>query len=405
MARYRVFIKTFEFGDVYASDFTEISPDVLKLGSITQQLDNNEYDIGIFKNSTMNITLRNDHGKYSNVGEINTIFKFKRVDSILKITWDFRDTPLIAGFFTGNEVVGGEVTLFEGLLNDVSLSSKIDEQDIQFKVLGFESKFDATDVPFTSISNGDLLSVVIFKMLNQTEITTLVTVDQSNIVVGQDETIDDKSSLENKTVKEALKELLLGSNAVLFIRDNTIFVSARTESAELKFTFFGQAADDGIENTIDIQKFRDGLNRVRNFWTWADTTLVSQDPTSIDDNGLHKKEIDIKIITNTAKRQNFLDTNKDEFRNPKTELELMTDINYDTLELFLLDKVSIDYPTSFSSADSNVVPRWGAVIWNSFKYAIGQYALTIDSQDRFKILSRKIDTKKQMIIFGLRKVG
>jgi hypothetical protein len=407
VSRFRVYLKQFDEDGNYLADFTEITRDVSNLGSLSQQLDNTEYGIGVFRNSGFTLKMRNDEGLYSEADTLKSIFKFKRSDSIVKITWDFRDYDLITGFFyAGEEVLTEEVEIFRGLIADVSSSSDIKSQDVSFQVLGLETLLDREIVPFDDISDGDNISDILYVILNQAKITELLTVDALNISVGIDTAIDMKESLENKTVKEAISELLFLSNSVLRIESTTIYVSNRDESIDDKYSFYGQASNLGLENVINISKFRDGLNRTFNFWSWDETALFERDTSSIDIYGVMKNTIESELIdvSSTTKIQNILDDNRTVFAFPKTEFDLETPIRYETLALNLLDKVSIDYPTVYTPADNNPLPRYGVDVYEDPVYPFEQWSLNISSVDRFKIISKQINTQKSTIVFSLRKV-
>lgn len=409
MSRYRVYLKPYIGENVYADEFIDISDDVLSINEISQELDNTTYDIGIFKNSGFTLTLRNDHARFSDSSTSKSMFKYKRQDTIVKVTWDYNNSPLKCGFFScGNAVLGEEVTIFEGLLYETSGVSSIEDQKIQFRFSGYESLFDRISVPYSSITNGDFISDVFYTLLNQSGITSYLTVDAGNINPGLDFTIDDKTALENQTVKEALdsKSLLLTSNSVLYIQNNTIYISNRDANATLDYTFYGQASVVGIENIIGIKDYRDGLNKVFNYVKWPDTSQLASDADSIATYGVQSIEISTDVVSDssTSKIDSILEEIKDEFFFPKRELQLETPLDYGTIDLFLKDKVNIDYPTIYQSADDNPLPRWGLVTWGNFRWPIGQYSLTIDSADRFKIMGRKINTKDDTITFYLREV-
>lgn len=409
MGRLRVYLKTFDSTGAYDADFTEITDDVMSIGKVSQKLDNSEYDVGILRNSSMNLKIRNDQGTYSEAGARKSIFVFKRIDSIIKITWDGRLYPPKAGFFKAySGVLGGETEVFKGLLTEVSSVSNIQEQSIDFTIQGFESLFSRVSVPYGSISNGDNISDVIYACLNQSAITDLLTVSLSNITPDNDYVIDDKSDLENKTVEEALKSgLLLSSNSVLYIENDIVYVTDRDAySASVEYSFFGQASTSGIENIIDIKKYREGINRVFNFITWPETSLSSSDATSQETYGIRKKEVSTALIStgSTSKIQTVLDAVKTEFKDPKVEFEMTAPLNYGTVALKLRSRVDIDYPTIYRSADGNPIPRWGQVVWGSFQYPIGQWTLTIGTDKNFKVMGKSIDLLKETITFSLREI-
>jgi hypothetical protein len=409
MGRVRVYLKTFDPSGNYLSSYTDISRDVLKVSTIAQSLDNPEYDVGIFRNGSVKISVRNDHGRFGPAGGTKSMFYFKRADSLIKITWTSRENVWKCGFGRAYQPpIGEEVTVFEGLLSEVSSTSQIDDQKVDFQILGFESLLDRVVVPFADISDGDLISDIILACLDQPFITQYLTVDAANINPALDQAIDLKASLETKTVKEALESenLLLGSNSVLYIRDGVVYVSDREPSAELMHTFYGQASDNGRENITLIKDFRDGINRVFNYINWRDTALVAEDLVSESLYGTQKKEIDMTVISpsSTAKIDSILEDIRDEFKDPKTEFILQTPMDYETLELYLKDRVSVDYPTVQRSADGQPVPRWGQAVWNRFSWPYGQWSLTISASDRFKIMSREMDLDKEVISYQMRKI-
>ncbi len=408
MGRFRVYLKTFESAGVYQSEYTEISDDVLKLSNIKQNLDSSEYNVGVFRFASVKITLRNDVGKYLDSSSIRSIFPVKRQDSKIKVTFDENPKDLCVGFFYAGECgpLNDEVTIFEGLLTEITESSNIDEQEVSFDVLGFESIFDRVTVPYSSVGATDSISTVIETLLNQTEITDLLTVSGSNINPGLDQALDAKNDLENKTVKEALdsEELLLLSSSVLRIENGAVLVTSREPTSETLFNFYGQASSLGAENILDVKGFRYGINRVFNFWSWDDTSLTATEPTSISTYGVRKKELSSDLITDTTKRQNILDQNRDDFGTPKIELTLTTKLDNETLALKLLDKVDIDYPTVFVAESGETLPVWGQVKWGGFKWPLGKWSLTLNQLTKFKIVARQINVRDETISFELREV-
>lgn len=403
--RYRVYFKPFDDGGNYAEEYIEVTKDVISIGDITTKIDSSEYDVGVVKNSGVNLVLRNDQGTYSDPNNYTSMFRTKIKNTLVKITWDRSDKPLVCGFFTcGESILHYEQIIFEGVLNQVGSSIDISKQQIQFTALGFESLLDELETPFSDINNGDDMSEAILALIDQAPFNTLVTVDAANIDLGIDVTIDDKTTLEAKTVGENLKAMLLASNSVLYLKNNIVYVTAREASVALRYSFYGQGSIVGIENILNIPKYRDGLNRTFNYWVWTDTNLVQKNPTSIETYGVFKKEIGLDIITNNTKRTNILNANNLEFSTPKAELELLTPVNYETLNLNILDKVSIDYPTIYTPADNNPLPRYGAALYGVARYPFGQFTLTIDNNRRFKILGKKLGKRNDTITFTLREV-
>lgn len=406
MGRIRVYIKPFDDAGNYTS-FTEVTSDVDtgSISSIKREIDSTEYDAGVFKFSSISLRLANEHGKYSDVDTFQSIFRYKRTDSIVKITYDPNtdDTPL-CGQFIANDA---DVTVFEGLLNDEATTLNIRDQKIKFRVLGYESMFKRMATPYSSLSGGDNLEEIVLACIDQAPFNNLVTVSAGNISLATDLATDAIADLENTTVKEALDELLLLGNSVLYIEDNTVYVTDRSASASVEQIFYGQASNAGVEDIINLTGIREGANRVLNYWTWDGAANLSEDQTSSQFFGIKKKQVSSELITNTTKITTILDALRDEFKDAKQEMNLETPMTWTKLKLGMLDKIQVDYPTVVVAADeNNPVPIWGApnMIWGSFKWPEGQWSLTIPSDRDFKIIGITHNLKRDTITYKIREV-
>jgi hypothetical protein len=404
----KVFIKPFDVSGNY-KEFEDVTNyvDTTSISSIKRSIDSTEYDVGVIKLNNITMKLSNETGKFSDVDSIRSMFSYKRSDSIVKITWNPNDYDTQCGSIAaGNELLAndGGTTVFEGLLNDEATTQSISTQVIKFKILGYDSILKTLLVPYTSITNGDTIEEVILAICDQAPFNELITVSASNITVGSNVAIDDKSSMENKIALEQLNKLLLIGNAVLYIEDKIMYVSARQESATNQYTFYGQASNDGVENIESIESYRNGLNRVVNYWTWKDTPYFSSDTTSNDLYGYRNKEIEYDIITNGTSVQTILDNLKDEFAQPKIELDIKVKVKDDRLALKILDKVNIDYPTITFPGEGDVLPIYGVAVYGTDKYPFDEYSLTIDDTTFFKIIGISQDLKNERITYKLREV-
>ena len=406
MGRFKVYIKPFTTEGIYEDEWRDVTDDadLAGISTIKQSLDNNEYDVGIFKTSGLGLSLVNIDGRYSDVGVPGSIFNFRRSNSLVRITWEIMDHDVICGFFIcGNVALSDEVVAFEGFLDDTALKQDADAQDLKFKVLGKESIFTQVAVPYDDIADGDSIEELIFICLSQQVITDQLTVDLANIDCSANPFSNSVVDLENKTVMEALQELLRISNSVLYLINNVVYVSPRNASPTDKFTFFGQGSSVGNENIIDLTDYRTGLNRVYNFITWADSPLVKSDLTSIERNGLQKKQVGSKVITYEPSQELILENILLEFRNAKREMTIRAPIDYDTIALNVLDKVAVDYP-NISISDTGSIPLWDLATWDVAKFPYEVLPITIESGARFKILSKDIDTQNHEMVFLLREV-
>lgn len=411
----RVYIKPFQEDGTYASDFIEVTKYVLRLGAIKEDCDSLEYQLGVFRNSSVAITFNNRDGSFSDADALESMFTYKRADSIVKITWQEGTEDPICGFMSGEFVLSEEMELFEGLLNDDGLKEAADSETVDFKVLGYESLFARCEVPYTTLST-DVLNIhnvgwVLYTCLNQAPINELLVIDQANIVPATNLVVDSMASLEGKLVKDVLDELCLVSNSILYVKDGVVYVSARSPSGSVVKTFYGQAASAGIENIINVKDISSGINRCFNYFAWADTLLSQKDLTSIAKNLLRQKEVSSALFTNDTKRGTMLENLLVEFKDPKKEFELTTRLDSETAALRLLDRVSVDYPTVFKATDGFSLPVCGiAECGSSSQFStgavlpVGLWALTIDATEEWKILSREIDLGSETMTMKLRKV-
>lgn len=403
--KWRIYIKPFDDLGAY-TDWVDVTDDVYLdgVGNISSDLDNTEYDIGVYRTSNFNIKLRNDHGKYSDVGTSETMFKYTRGNSLVKITHQGYDIDPYCGFAPcGYSYLSEETTIFTGLINDESLTMDLDQQSISLTCLGRESLFSKTIVPFGSISAGDTVSEVLYACLNQSAITNLLTVSAPNITPDLDQEIDSIASLQNKTVQEALNKLLLASNSVLWIDGDAIKVTPRQPTVSVIKTFYGQASPNGPENIQAIKAIKSGLSRVFNFVSWKDVATAAQDSTSVAKYGIRKKEVDFEFFTNATKQQNILTAIKDEFKLPKMEFDLYTPLDETTLSLKLLDQISIDYP-SVALPENEEVPVFGSAIAGVAIAPKVLWSFNIEPLDTLKIIGKSIIIKSQLVKLKVRKI-
>ena len=386
---YTVYLQVFDEYGVYTGVWQDITRHVKDLGNTSLQIDQSDYDLGVFQNSSLSIKVNNRSGVFNDVGFDGTFFEYKRADSLIKVTYRINQYGPMCGVITLPFICGEEVTVYKGLLTDDSFKSGAAKEEGTLKVLGLESIFDRVLVNYSSLSNGDTVEEILYTILNHTAITNILTVSAGNINVSLDQASDDVSDLEGKTVREAVDDLLFISNSILYINsDDEIIIAPRTASATSKKTFYGQASTAGLENIIDIDNDNNGLHRVFNYILWKETTVVKSDVTSIGLNGLRKKEISSDLLTNTTKRENVLADILSEFKDKKREMILTVNLNYDTLNLSLLDKINIDYPIIYYTDYTTSFPVLGLAILGDTGSPLpnSQSTFKIDITTDFKIL-------------------
>ena len=410
MARVRIYIKPFNPDGTYATDFIEVTKDVLdsSVGRVQRKLDISEYDIGVFTNSATSFSLRNDHGRYSDVGNINSIFSLKRSDSIVKITWDIANWDFFAGLSEAGEVQGLETTLFQGLLSDESTQMDANDQKVSFDILGHETIFsrvlapDWVGTPPADNKCSTLLKAAI-AAANTGISQPVLTIDNTQIVPSNDIVFDDLTIFANKTCSEAINKILQVSNSVLYIPTVTPIVSGRAESGSISWHFFGPGSSRGAENIIELKNIRPGINRTFNYLSWKDAGLTASNASSQSSYGIRKKEISFDGVTNSAKRQSILDALASEFGNPRQEFNLSTPLTYDALAIGLLSQGDIDFP--LIPVDDETLPLYGTAQYGVSIYPKTLSSLQILTSEPYKVLGIDIDAMKNRIDFKMRRTG
>lgn len=406
MSRFRTFLVPFTDAGEYG-DEVEITGDTnfSSISKIKQQIDQDEFKVGVLTYNDLNLKLRNEHGLYSSPDVPESIFKIKRGGSLFRLYWEIQSEPPYCGIAKAGETRLSEIVLvYEGLINDDATKTNLRDQNTTLKVLGLESIISEIEVPILELYIGQTFSEAIFKILNQSQLTDFLIVDELNINVGFETTMDVVSHFSSSTGKEALDELLLISNSIVYIKERVIYVEGRNPTADLKYTYYGPASQIGLENIISMSDIRTGLSKTFNFWTWDDEVFNVSNSSSIAVYGIKKNSVKAKSITNTTKQQNILASLSNEFGDPKESFRLKVEINYDTMKLFFLDKINIDYPTVYISVEGDGIPVYNISKYDQSVYPIPESVLTIDINRRFKILGVNIDIKNQTIEHNLKEV-
>lgn len=409
MAQIRCYMQTFNNFGAYSGTWVDVTKYVASVGQFSIDTDSTDYKIGVFRNSNVSLSMNNRNGLFNDVDQANSMFIYTRSQSLVKFTYAKQAEGPYCGVMTaGEDFLSEEVEFFRGILNDSATSQSIRSDTVSFQVMGLESIFDAVLVPTSGITAGQNISTVIYEILNQSQITNLLTIQLANITPNVDAALDSVDSLQNETVKAALDDLLLISNSVLVVSNQTVYVKARTPTASVQQTFYGQASQSGEEDVLDINNYNSGLARLFNQITWnasnnTGATAVAQDNASITKYGVLTSDLSVDLMTDTTHQTAVATSIVGEFSTKKRELELVTPLNYTTLSRAVLDRVSIDYPTVFVS-DGFPLPICGAAICGTAILPRGIWSFQVDPSVNWKIIKTSIDVKRFEMTFKLREI-
>lgn len=409
MARTRIYIKPFDPDGTYATDYVEVTDDVVgNPTSIKQEVEGSDFDVGILKNSSFSLRLSNFEGRYDEAGGLNSIFSYKRSDSLVKVTWDIADQDFNLGTSSLEDYLDEEVSVFIGLLSDDSAATNLPDSEVTFKVLGREAILDRAlaPTPYGVTPTIDAESVI-FATLSQTRITDLLTVTLGNINVGNNiEFVSNAvldAALEGKTAKAALEELLLLSNSVLYIDGDDVIVAPRTAGATVQKTFYGQTATGAVENVQGISDIRSGQGRLFNYVTWRSSPGdYSENVTTVAKYGYFRKELDSDLVSVSATLSSIATALVAEFGDLKKEFTLSTPLDYDVIALKVLDRVALEYPALIVSTTEEAV--YGDADYGVDFYPAVNEAFSWLLADELKIIGKEVDLANQLVKLKLRKI-
>ena len=396
--QYKVFMTPLIDKDEYG-DIVDVTKDIdiselvrsKGIGNIKSQVDNGDYEFGIFTYSDLSLQVLNRDGRFSIEGSYGTIFKYKR--DLTKVKIEFR-----------NETADSEI-VFEGVVNEEATREDLTKGIIKFKILSKSSIFRKVKVTAATIPDGTSFKNALFSILNNPEITSLLNIDINNIELGIDLAIDNGSALDNKVVQNAINELLVASSSVLYIDDNdNVIITTRANYNELVTPLYGGRDVFGRENILKIKNYNNGLHRLFNSIEIGGELV--EDPISINNNKLKRKSLNFDFITDQIKKNKIGARILDDFRNLRQELEIEVRTK-DFRTTKLLDNVVVNLANLYlPSGKKEFYAQYGVSKYGQDYYAnINNPATTINFSEVYRIIAIVENAKKFTTTFKIRGTG
>lgn len=393
--RYKVKIAPIEPDKVSFGDYQDVTEFVENngIGRIKMSVDSSDYGFGVYTLDAVSIKLQNYTRKF-NQNEWAGIFPNGRDKSKVRIVY--------CEFDNDSET---EYIRFEGIINEEATRIDAINETIQIKVLSNASILRKEKVAGGVIQNGQLASSAIFSILNRSPINSILTVDQNNIDVDIDKTLDDVSGFTGETVFSVLSELMLITNTVLTIENNDeIHVRKRdplslTNALEL----FGGGDIHKRENIISVKEYNSGHHRTFNAVKINET--LEEDDGHITDFGYKLSEISLDSITDETTQSEIASRLVREFKYPKIELQV--EVETSTIkEEKLLNPVSVSL-TRRLSPTSQFFPVIGITKIGDTTDLLPKTfgGLNIYPKLAFKIIEIQEDVKSFTSMLKLRQVG
>lgn len=360
-------------------------------GVYKRSIDSNDFDIGFYEESNVSIGFDNADALFM---EGFGFFDAAIVDrSKLRIVAGYHDIE------APNDTSRIEYeTTFEGIINDEGTRIDTTNEVATFTVLSYAGIINSLRADPGAVTNGQNFSTAIYNLLNRTEITSLLTLDLSNISPKVNESVEDASWFSGKQLKQAVNGLLLASNSIMKIVNNTIYISGRSESSTVRFQFYAKGSTQPA-NVIDMRGYSNGLRRVITRASVNGVTRDAQDDL-IDLYGAHLKTLDLGFITSQATNSAIAQDLVNEFQYPKPELELTTDFLGN--EIDLLDMVTIDNEGTILDESPAL---YGRAVYGTGTYVKRQTGVKLRPVEGFKVLGVTHDFRQYTTTLKLRSIG
>lgn len=389
--QYKIYLtpRTGEF--TYGTE-VQISAEILFNGinNMKKSIDSSDYEVGVYTYGDISLKVVNQNGKYNDEFDSRSIFNYSR--DLAKIRVDYSDND-------------GDITRFNGLINEEATRENFVKEEVQFRVLSNDSVIRTSKVAGGLIANGVTASSAIKSILNQSKITSVLNYSASNITVDQDFTVDDGTKFDNKNARKALNDLLVATNSVLIIdTSDNMLVQSRSQTSATILNLYGPYDEQMRQNIHGVKKFNSGKHRT--------FTSVKVGDIEVNDNGLvldfgyRQFESKLDFITQDSTRTTIATKILNEFKTPMRELEVSTPTHI-VKNVNLLDSVSINYPLRVKRIKDKFLPIVGLTKIDDAEMPLpdtfGNGVITPDIA--FKVIQISENPKSFETILKLRQYG
>ncbi len=367
--------------EIEISDFVSAS----NVGNIRKNTDSDDYTIGEYLIGSVDLTCANYNGEF-NESDPRSFFQYKRDQAKIRIIYQ--------------SSLSSTTISFRGLISEEGTNA--DDEFIKIKVLALESILMKVQVSGGSISAGDLFSKAIKALLNQSQITAVLTYDPDEIDIDLDLVIDDEAPFSNISVWEALKQLLIASNSVVYIDNETINVKKRsTDTGKISY-FYGPGDTLDRENIINITDYNNGAHRLFNSIMINDT--VYTDSTSVTWFGLKQKDFTLEFITDSGKELQIARNLVNQFRYPRIEFKMTVTTDLAN-EVGFFDTIGVSHPIRSKPCSGLDASMWDTAKWDTDVYNVNFGGVAIDGRLAFQMIQRTDNPKDFTTTIKLRGRG
>ena len=389
--RYKIQMTPLEFIDSYGSsiDITKYAT-INGVPSITAEIDQGDFDVGIFNFDSVNLTLDNSLGWFNDPDlDARSIIPFRRDSAIIEI------------IYIDNDEV--EYQSFKGIIADRATTQDLDNHTISFYILSLDSIFEKVVVRQGVLKTNETVSQCLVRLFTNPIIDRLLNADLADINPTIDHIVDDVTKFDNLTVKKTVDNLLQSSNGILLI-DSSANISVRSRAANTN-TPHGLYLNDQFrrDNILSFNNLNNGLQRMFNYVVVNDTVSINQ--TSINLNDERVLNLTFDFITNTTTDKLSADSILSDFDNPRQELTVVT--HKDTAKnINNLDLVTLNVLPSLNPAPNNHTHAiYDVDSFETSYFSAETSELIIDSRKKYKVIGTQENPADFVVHIKLRFTG
>ena len=387
--QYKVYFTPRTALNTYGAE-VEVSANIVSTSNMKKSIDAADFDIGVFYYGDVKLKIDNYGGKFSDQYDVRSLFPYGRDLAKVRVTYNDKN---------------GETTVFNGLVDDKATKFNFEKEEVSLTCPSNDSVLRTLRVSADTVSNGITAQNAFKALLNKSDITSVLTYDETLINPSSNIIIDDGSKFDNIPTRDAIAKLLIATNSVFTITDtNKMKVSARTYNDKVAVSFYGPFSKRGNQNILSLKKYNDGKQRQFTVVKVGDQTSIEQN--YVTDYGYRQKTIsNLDFITSDLTELAIAEALSDEFKFPKIECEVELKTSF-AKTINLLDPVKVDYPLRLVP-DTKFMPVIGATkIGDADKKLPNQYGSSkIIWQATFKVIEIKENVKNFTSIVKLRQTG
>lgn len=392
---YRIYITPLIRAGVYG-DTVDVTQDIditdfVKrngLQSVNREIDNGDYDFGIFVFGDVTINAINFSRRFNDHRDACSIFPYSR--DLAKVEVRLYDDD------------GAYTVRFRGLVDEESTRDNIANDTVRIKVLSLDSIFKKVEISGGSVATGDTFNQAIRKILNVPEITNILGFDANDVNVRIDGVVDDGDYFSSISVDTAINDLLLASNSILIINENDeIIVKPRTESGVV-YELFGRGDIYNREDILSISEGNDGRQRAFSSIVLNDIEVKSD--AWIEEYGYKQKSINLGFLTDSDNINLIAQGILDDFEVPKREITISC-LTRKVANIQLLDAVKIHYDYRVQPYDGDELALTGQAITGQAKLARTFGSHRILPNIKWKVIEIQEKPSSLTTVLKLRQAG